>query len=102
MWDLNSLTRDVTRVACIARQILQLWTTGDLHRDSWNISTSGNLSGLLGLVIRGNFSLKFGAKEVGGASFFPASWKLCSERGPPVLWIVLPQCQFILKSLRAF
>ena len=34
MWDLNSLTRNITHVPCIARQILQLWTNGEVHTET--------------------------------------------------------------------
>lgn len=47
-------------------------------------------SSVLGLIIIGNFSLKFEAKELASASLFPVSWKPCSEQTPPVTWILPP------------
>ena len=35
MWDLSSPTRDWTHVVCIARQILNQWTPGKSHEDSF-------------------------------------------------------------------
>lgn len=45
---------------------------------------------LLGLIILGNFSFKFGAKELVRASLFPTGCQLRSEPAPPATWIVPP------------
>lgn len=55
-------------------------------------------SSVLGLIIIGNFSLEFGAKELSSASVLPTSWKMCF-RAALVTWIMPPGASFILKLL---
>ena len=43
MWDLTSLTRDRTRIPCIARQILYHWTTREVPRERIYLSTHSDM-----------------------------------------------------------
>ena len=49
MWDLSSLIRDQTHVPCIARQILNHWTTipEKSHESSFEISSIDERKGIL-------------------------------------------------------